>query len=149
MASFRRTARTLQAIFVLGFLSLGGGLYFYATYLAPYRDMIPAQGEVIGIKRDTVKRGDKWQTEFAPILRFTAADGRVVQTAPKAGPGEPPKTGDRLDLRYDPADPARIVVGGPGVSPAVPAAFGALGVILLMGGTFVMSRLRKRARKRG
>lgn len=147
MASLKGTARRLQLLFLAGFASLGAGLYLYATYIGPVRDMVEAQGEITGVKRETVKRGDQWVTQFAPIIRFTAEDGRLVEAAPAATAAEPAKAGTKLAIRYDPKDPGRIALSrNYAVSPAVPALFGAFGVILLIAGTYVMSRLRKQAR---
>lgn len=45
---------------------------------------------------------------FAVRLRFTTANGRVVEASPRLEPRRPPRLGEIWDVRYDPAAPQRV-----------------------------------------
>jgi hypothetical protein len=69
---------------------------------------VPARAEVVGIATS----GVRGQVNYAerPTVRFTASD-HLERTIEVAVPFKGSKVGDTLDARYDPVDPAWIVLG--------------------------------------
>jgi hypothetical protein len=73
-----------------------------------------------------------------PVLRFETDDGRVVETESYAGDSAGgAEEGDRVDVLYDPADPARARVAAPA---AMEIGTAALSVVI--GVLFVLFGLR-------
>jgi hypothetical protein len=86
---------------------------------------------------------------FHPVVRFRTAAGRTVTTQTLVGANPAPaKAGDRLAVRYDPADPRRVdLATGAATSAAFGWLFVALGVgmaagaLLLLAGVLALARL--------
>lgn len=70
----------------------------------------PAPGVVTDL-RYRPGRGDS-SGSYHPVLRFTTADGRQVDTESMYGRSPArARAGDRVTVLYDPADPTRAVLG--------------------------------------
>ncbi|HEU0102677.1 MAG TPA: DUF3592 domain-containing protein [Mycobacteriales bacterium] len=72
---------------------------------------------------------------YYPVLRFRTLDGRDIDTVAMYGRSPAPaRTGDRVDVLYDPADPSRALLPRAG-GVLLPLAFVVLGLIALGVGT--------------
>lgn len=93
---------TLAGMLLLGLALLGGG---WMAWQAAEHDLA----------RSTLTRAEVIAVRPAPEdglhavrLRFTAADGRVVEASPRMETRWPPRVGETWDVRYDPAAPERV-----------------------------------------
>jgi Protein of unknown function (DUF3592) len=122
---------------------------------ALYRSGARAEGKVAEIRvshytdqEEVVLRGGReWRrdverTSYAPIVRFTTAEGREIEFFGRGGSGTSYREGDVVTVAYDPARPvaAHIVSF---IDLWLPAAV-AWGVALLFGGCVWLSRRLRR-----
>lgn len=94
---------------------------------------VATEGVVVGLR---TSRSSDGGTTYAPILRFTAADGRTVEASPTLTTSWRPATGDRWGVRYDPADPSRVwadTVLGTWFLPMLLGGIGGVGLIVAGG----------------
>ncbi len=109
---------------------------------------VPADGQVIAV---TSKHNRKHHT-YAPVVRFSTADGRTVEFTNRVYRSDKPTVGARIPVLYDPADPqdARVddMAGrlvGPVITGGLGTIFLLLGIVVLMfRDRFVNGRLRLR-----
>jgi hypothetical protein len=103
------------------FATIAGGAFLIGiattwTVAELYTGGVRTEGEVIDIRvsRHTEREeidGDRRRTRevermsFAPVVRFTAQDGRTIEFHGRGGSETPYAKGDRVPLVYDPARP--------------------------------------------
>jgi hypothetical protein len=120
-----------------------------------YRSGLRAEGKITEIRASryidqeevVLRSGREWRrdverTSYAPIVRFTTAEGREIEFFGRGGSGTSYREGDEVTVAYDPARPvnAHIVSFTDLWLPAVVA----WGVALLFGGCVWLSRRFRR-----
>ena len=115
--------------FIVIFL-LGAGATFLRTGLIRHRQARTwprAQGQVVGNDSQyPVSDGIDDIALSLPQVRFTTADGRTVLGSDDIGRNIPMRVGKEVELRYDPGDPRRIIVGNAGCAGVAHVAIGVL-----------------------
>jgi Protein of unknown function (DUF3592) len=97
-----------------------------------------AQGTVVDAKR-YISISEDSITSYAPVVRFTTADGRTVEFTSSEGYSSKPDVGGAVDVRYLPDDPEQAEIDR-ATTWMLPAAFGLLGGLgLLVAGVVVYS----------
>jgi Protein of unknown function (DUF3592) len=92
-----------------------------------------AQGTVVGAEEDTDEDG----TTYNPVVRFTTADGRMLEFTSVVGYSRKPDVGGAVDVRYLPDDPEQAEIDRATMW-MLPAALGVLsGLGLLVAGAVV------------
>jgi hypothetical protein len=82
--------------------------------------------------------GDPGDWLLAPVVEFRTDDGRSVRARDPVGTNPPRfRPGDEVQVRYDPADPSRIVVGG---SLWIAVLHFAIGIVLLLVAAAILAR---------
>jgi len=136
-----KAARIAVVVVLLVDLALLAGAWF--AYRAAAEDVarsIATQGEVVGVRRS---RGSDGDTTYAPILRFTTADGRSVEASPNLTTSWRPAMGERWEIRYDPANPSRVwadTVLGTWFLPLILGGIGGFGLLVAAGMGLVLLR---------
>ena len=107
----------------LVFVVIGVGLILsslrrYRAYRRFLARAVHVGGEVTGHDAVRIRSDSGTTTYWHPVLRFTTADGRLVDTRSMAGRRlKRPAVGERVEVLYDPLDPLRA--GLPGASGAM------------------------------
>lgn len=135
---------TLAGMLLLGLALLGGG---WMAWQAAEHDLA----------RSTLTRAEVIAVRPAPEdglhavrLRFTAADGRVVEASPRMETGWPPRVGETWDVRYDPAAPERVWADAFWSNWGLPLVMAGHGVFFTaLGGAGLAVALRGRAQQAG
>jgi hypothetical protein len=84
---------------------LAGAFFAYRAAAEDVARSVATEAVVVGVRTN---RGSNGDTTYAPILRFTTADGRSVEASPNIATSWSPTTGDRWEVRYDPENPSRV-----------------------------------------
>jgi hypothetical protein len=95
--------------------------------------------EILKMKRqDSTHRGGAPSTYFAPVVEFRADSGAMVtyRCSEYISPN-PYTVGMRLEVRYDPANPARAQLTNPVLAWLWPAGISIIGAVFVLVGAFV------------
>lgn len=134
-------------LLVSGVIAIAGGVYFLAWGRRQRRaaasfdsDALPAVADVTDLRLRHQTYNQKHDDGFwVPVVRFSLPDGRVVESETLVGAmPAPAKVGDRVQVRYDPADPQRVNLAA---GPAQPGALGCLWTALGVGGVLLGAML--------
>ncbi len=129
----------LFPLLLSGVVALAGGGYFLAwgrrqrraagSFDARAR---PAVADVTDLRlRHQTSNREHDDGFWVPVVRFSLPNGRVVEAETLIGSMPAPATvGERVQVRYDPADPERVNLAA---GPAQPGALGALWTALAVG----------------
>ncbi|MBO0827686.1 MAG: DUF3592 domain-containing protein [Streptosporangiales bacterium] len=94
-----------------------------------------ADGTVVGFLTSESRNG---LALYHPVVRYRTADGAILEVPSRAGNmGRPLPPGMPVRVRYDPANPRRMLLAHQG-APAVLWIFGVVGVVLLVIGVAVI-----------
>jgi len=97
---------------------------------ARQRGWLEAPGEIVELVPGDINRG-----MFHPVARYQRADGSIGQVRDSPAT-QPPRfrVGDRVQVRYDPADPAQasIGAGGAAILPGLLIGIGAFVLVLAL-----------------
>ena len=110
----RRSQLDIFAIGLSAFALFGSVVFLIAlSYLSDAvilsMGSAAAEGEVVRVLRHRDSDGRQSAT---PVIRFTTADGKVVEFSPSLGDPALERIGLKVPVRYDPESPGRASVGG-------------------------------------
>lgn len=110
----RRTQMDIFAIGLSAFALFGSVLFLVAvSYVADAvilsMGSAAAEGEVVRVLRHRDSDGRQSAT---PVIRFTTAEGKVVEFSPSLGDSALEAIGLKVPVRYDPENPGRATVDG-------------------------------------
>jgi hypothetical protein len=113
-----------------GVVCLGAGLIPARRARELLKIGAQAQGTVVDVKES---RGDYYApgTTYAPVVRFTAVDGRTVEFTSAVGTSHSPDIGSAVPVRYRPGDPEQAEIDRASMW-MLPAAFGLAGGLGLL-----------------
>ena len=123
-------AAVVVAVFGLAFLYRG------VWRLREQQRWVPARG-VVREHATINPTGDPGDFLLSPVVEFRTDDDRSVRARDPVGTNPPRfRPGDQVTVRYDPADPSRIIIGG---SPWPGVVFALIGIVLLLGAATILS----------
>ncbi len=114
-------------VLLTGLVALAGGVYFLVwgrrqarTAHAFGATALPAQAVVTDLRlRHQTHNQEHDDGYWVPVVRFVLPDGRQVEAETLVGSmPAPAKVGDRVPVRYDPADPHRVNLSAGRAQPA-------------------------------
>ncbi len=115
---------------LVGLALIVAGLSARRTNRARERGWLEATGEIVELMP-----GDINAARLHPVARYQREDGSVGQVRDSVAT-QPPRfrVGDRVQVRYDPADPAQasIGAGGAAILPSVLIGLGAFVLVLAL-----------------
>ncbi len=115
---------------LVGLALIVAGLSTRRTNRARERGWLEATGEIVELMP-----GDINAARLHPVARYQREDGSVGQVRDSVAT-QPPRfrVGDRVQVRYDPADPAQasIGAGGAAILPSVLIGIGAFVLVLAL-----------------
>jgi hypothetical protein len=107
----------MAPLLVAAFVALGAGGYFLVLgrrRIRAGRDFATsaqvATAEITDLRLKYPQRNRDHNDGFwVPVVRFPLPDGRLVEAEAMTGSNPPPgRVGQRVEVRYDPSDPARV-----------------------------------------
>jgi hypothetical protein len=121
-----------------GVTVLGFGLIPALRTRGLLKSGVRAQGTVVGAEQDTSQGHDHTTfTYYHPVVRFTTADGRIIEFTSAVGYQRGPDIGGAVPVRYRPDDPEQAEIDRASMW-MLPAAFGLVGGLgLLVAGVVV------------
>jgi hypothetical protein len=127
------------ALIALGAWTVVKGRGDSAAADAFVRDAVVTEADVTDLRLKVDHRVNDRDAFFFPVVRFTLPDGRVVEAETMLGAKPAPtRVGRRVPVRYDPADPSRVVLAeGRARAGSVGCARVGLGLALVAVGLFV------------
>ncbi len=115
---------------LVGLALIVAGLSARRTNRARERGWLEATGEIVELMP-----GDINAARLHPVARYQREDGSVGQVRDSVAT-QPPRfrVGDRVQVRYDPADPAQAIIGagGAAILPSVLIGLGAFVLVLAL-----------------
>lgn len=142
-----RALRLIPLLLLLsGLLPMAGGAALAGWTAWDLSRLAPAEARVQALVRQPASRAG--QVLYTPVLGFTTAEGRAVRVEPAFATTHPPRVGEVVPIRYDPAAPGRIRTLGFLETWLVPVILIASGVPFVLIGWF-LGRLFRRLSERG
>ncbi len=134
-------------LLVSGIVAIAAGMYFLvwgrrqrraAARFDAHALLAVAEVTDLRLRRQSYNR-EHDDGFWVPVVRFSLPDGRVVESETLVGSmPAPARVGDRVQVRYDAADPQRVNLAA---GPAQPGALGCLWTALGVGGVLLGAML--------
>lgn len=150
----RRRATILDGLvaMVVGAFVLGGLYWTHLQQQAFANTAEVAQGEVIRLEeRTTTKSNGSTSRTYAPVIQFLTTEENVLTfTSPSASNPPSYSVGDKLDILYNPANPADAIIAAENsiFTNKLMWMVGGVGIFLELLGMFIISRIVKRSRQK-
>ncbi|MGY4720630.1 DUF3592 domain-containing protein [Naumannella cuiyingiana] len=122
--------RVVAAVVGAAFVLMGWSAMRRARALR--RDGVRASGQVVALDVDHDWSMDRGASVSYPVVEFALRDGRIHRARSDVGSSPAPaREGDQVTVYYDPADPDRFTLDGPGN--AIGPLLAAVGALVLLG----------------